>query len=59
MTRDHVVKENEDLFNKLLENGRERFTQEPFAAKITNNPFNEIKNENLEEGEKEVKIEYN
>jgi predicted acetyltransferase len=48
MTRDHVVKENEDLFNKLLENGRERFTQEPFAAKIT-----------LEEGEKEVKIEYN
>lgn len=59
MTRDHVPDCNQELFDKLLENGRELFTQEPFAAKITNNPLDEIVSEKLEEGEKEVKLEYN
>ena len=59
MTRDHVPESNEDMFNKLLENGRELFTQEPFAAKITNNPLNDMVNDNLEEGEKEINLEYN
>ena len=54
MSKEHIVKNNEELFRKLLEPSRIHFTQEPFPSFVINNETEENKKE---DGSKESKKE--